>query len=51
MGLVVTKTFANIQCVPVQMKSFEGIEIILRDDAGKPVPFECGKVLVTLHWG
>ena len=29
-GEVVTKTFANIQYVPVQTKSFEDIEIILR---------------------
>ena len=49
-GEVVTKTFTNIQYVPVQTKSFEDIEIILRDDAGKPVPFERGKVLVTLHF-
>ena len=49
-GEVVTKTFTNIQYVSVQTKSFEDIEIILRDDAGKPVPFERGKVLVTLHF-
>ena len=50
MGDVVTKTFTNIQYVPVQTKSFEDIEIILRDDAGNPVPFERGKVFVTLHF-
>ena len=50
MGDVVTKTFTNIQYVPVQTKSFEDIEIILRDDTGNPVPFERGKVLVTLHF-
>ena len=49
-GEVVTKTFTNIQYVPVQTKSFEDIEITLRDDTGKPVPFERGKVLVTLHF-
>ena len=50
MGEVVAKTFTNIQYVTVQTKSFEDIEIILRDDTGKPVPFERGKVLVTLHF-
>jgi hypothetical protein len=50
MGDVVTKTFTNIQYVPVQTKSFEDIEILLREDAGNPVPFERGKVLVTLHF-
>ena len=50
MGDVVTKTFTNIQYVPVQTKSFEDIEILLRDDTGHPVPFERGKVLVTLHF-
>ena len=49
-GEVVAKTFTNIQYVPVQTKSFEDIEIILKDDTGKPVPFERGKVLVTLHF-
>ena len=50
MGEVVAKTFTNIQYVTVQTKSFEDIEIILRDDTGRPVPFERGKVLVTLHF-
>ena len=49
-GEVVTKTFTNIQYVPVQTKSFEDIEIILRDEAGNSVPFEREKVLVTLHF-
>jgi hypothetical protein len=50
MGDVVTKTFTNIQYVPVQTKSFEDIEILLRDDTGDPVSFERGKVLATLHF-
>ena len=50
MGDVVMKTFTNIQYVPVQTKSFEDIDIILKDDEGNPVPFERGKVLVTLHF-
>ncbi len=29
---------------------FESVEILLRNDAGEPVPFERGKVVVTLHF-
>src|SRR6218665_3281778 len=35
--------------VPLQKKNFDSIEIDIRNDAGKPVPFEYGKVIVTLH--
>ena len=43
-GNIITETFNNIQYVPVQTKSFENIEILLRTDTGDPVPFERGKV-------
>lgn len=49
-GEVITKTFTNIQYVPVQTKSFEDVEILLRSDTGDPVPFESGKVITTLHF-
>ena len=49
-GDVITKTFTNIQYVPVQTKSFEDIEILLRTDTGDPVPFERGKVIATLYF-
>ena len=49
-GDVITKTFTNIQYVPIQTKSFEDMEILLRTDTGEPVPFERGKVVVTLHF-
>ena len=49
-GDVITETFNNIQYVPVQTKSFEDIEILLRTDTGDPVPFERGKVIVTLYF-
>jgi hypothetical protein len=38
-GDIVTKTFTNIQYVPVQMKSFRDVKIRLRNDTGDPVPF------------
>ncbi len=49
-GDVIAKTFTNIQYVPVQKKSFEDMEVLLRSDTGDPVPFERGKVIVTLHF-
>ena len=49
-GDIVTKTFTNIQYVPVQTKSFGDVKIILRNDTGDPVPFERRKVIATLHF-
>ena len=49
-GDIVTKTFTNIQYVPVQTKSFGDVKIILRNDTDDPVPFERGKVIATLHF-
>ena len=49
-GDTITKTFINTQYVPIQTKSFENVEILLRTDTGKPVPFERGNVVVTLHF-
>ena len=47
-GDIITKTFINIQYVPVETKSFGDVEILLRTDTGDPVSFERGKVVVTL---
>ena len=49
-GDVITKTFNNIQYVPVHTKSFKNIEIFLRTDTGDPVPFERGKVIAILYF-
>ena len=49
-GDLITKTFNNIQYVPVQAKSFENIEILLRTDTDDPVPFERGKMIATLYF-
>ena len=49
-GDIITKTFTNIQYVPIQRKLFEDVEIFLRSDTGDPVPFERGKVVTTLHF-
>ena len=49
-GDIITKTFTNIQYVPIQRRSFEDVEVLLRSDTGNPVPFERGKVVTTLHF-
>ena len=49
-GDIITKTFSNIQYVPIQSRSFEDVEVLLRSDTGDPVPFERGKVVTTLHF-
>lgn len=36
--------------VPLQQKTFDSIEIDIRSDTGNPIPFEYGKVIVTLHF-
>jgi hypothetical protein len=36
--------------VPVQQRNFDNIEIDLRTDTGRRVPFEYGRVIVTLHF-
>lgn len=40
--------FNNIYFLPMQKKSFQTIEVDIRDDTGMKVPFEAGKVEVTL---
>ncbi|PJE78543.1 hypothetical protein CI610_02513 [invertebrate metagenome] len=49
-GHVISKEFQPIHYVPLQQRQFQEIEIMLRDDTGKPIPFERGKVVVTLHF-
>jgi len=36
--------------IPLQKKAFDSIEIDIRDDTGKPIPFDSGKLIVTLHF-
>ena len=49
-GDIIAKTFTNIQYLPIRTKSFEAVEVLLRYDTGDPVPFERGKVVITLHF-
>ena len=48
-GEMVTARFDHVQYMPVLSREFEDVEIEIRDDTGRPVPFERGKVTVTLH--
>ncbi len=49
-GENVAVSFPNLQYVPVNVKSFETVEIDIKDDTQEKVPFEFGKVIVTLHF-
>ena len=49
-GITVSRIYQNIQYVPIHRKQFDTIEIDIRDDTGRKVPFERGKVIVTLHF-
>ncbi|KAK7476314.1 hypothetical protein BaRGS_00008841 [Batillaria attramentaria] len=42
--------FENIHYFPVGRRVFNAVEIDIRDTTGRPVPFERGQVIVTLHF-
>ena len=49
-GEMVTARFDHVQYIPVLSREFGSIETEIRDDTGRPVPFEREKVTVTLHF-
>lgn len=49
-GDVITRYYERPRYVPLQKKSFDSIQIIIRDDLGEKIQFENGKVLLTLHF-
>ena len=49
-GEMVTASFDHVQYIPVLSREFGTIETEIRDDAGRLVPFERGKVTVTMHF-
>ena len=49
-GETVSDRFTNIHYVPLMYSHFKSIEIDIRDDTGRRVPFEYGRVTVTLHF-
>lgn len=49
-GDLVTRSYDNISYHPVQQKHFDTVELDIRDDTGRRVSFERGKVVITLHF-
>ena len=49
-GDLVSKGFDNVQYVSVLHKEFTTIEVDIRDDTGRSVPFERGRTTVTFHF-
>ena len=49
-GQMVSATFTHPHYVPLAHSDFETIEINISNELGKPVPFEFGKSVVTLHF-
>ena len=46
----ISKSFIRPQYLPVSRKQFETIEVNIKRDTGETVPFEFGRVLLTLHF-
>ena len=46
----VSERFTNVHYVPLLRSNFHSIEVDIRDDMGRRVPFEYGRVTVTLHF-
>ena len=49
-GEMVTARFDHVQYIPLMSREFGSVETEIREDTGRPVPFERGKVTVTLHF-
>ena len=49
-GDTVSDRFTNIHYVPLMYSHFHSIEVDIRDDTERRVPFEYGRVKVTLHF-
>ena len=49
-GATVYDRFTNIHYVPLLYSHFKSIEMDITDDTGRRVPFEYGRVTVTLHF-
>ena len=49
-GQRVSKSFERPHYLPVSRREFETIEVNIKRDTGESVPFELGKVLLTLHF-
>ena len=45
----VTRVFDPVEYCPLVQRRFQTVEIDIRDDARVKIPFERGRVVVTLH--
>jgi hypothetical protein len=50
LGEVIKKSFLKPRYIPLQKKSFDSLEILIRDAHGQPVAFESGRSTVSLHF-
>ena len=48
-GMMVTRTFNNIQYVKLHRKQFNTVNVLITDDTGRVVPFQRGKTVLTVH--
>ena len=46
---MVTRVFDPVQYCPLVLRRFQTVEIDIRDATGVKIPFERGRVVVTLH--
>ena len=49
-GDLIHRLYTTPQYVPVSRKEFNTVEIDIRNDSWRPVPFEFDKTIVTLHF-
>ena len=49
-GAIITRTFSNPHYLPLALNEFETVEIVIRDDSGRKVSFERGRVVITLDF-
>jgi hypothetical protein len=49
-GTMAHCVYQNIQYVPAMLKNFDTIEIDIKDDTGRSVPFQRERVIVVLHF-
>jgi hypothetical protein len=49
-GEIVHHCYDTPRYTPLLKKNFSSIEMLIRDDLGRPIAFENGKLIVTLHF-
>ena len=48
-GQTVRLIFTHPHYIPIARTSFDDLEILIRDEIGRPISFEFGKAVATLH--